>query len=86
MDDEFHFFFDCKVTDTTRPSFINFMKTQYPHFNQLDSPEKLQIILNPDKEILPSVCSFIKRSLEARIWGSRWSNHIKHNIVFIKQW
>jgi hypothetical protein len=29
---------------------------------------------------LPSVCNFIKRSLEARIWGSRWSNHIKHNI------
>jgi hypothetical protein len=35
---------------------------------------------------LPSVCNFIKRSLEARIWGSRWSNYIKHNINFIKQW
>jgi hypothetical protein len=35
---------------------------------------------------LPSVCNFIKRLLEARIWGSRWSNHIKHNIVSIKQW
>jgi hypothetical protein len=43
------------------------MKTKYPHFNQLDSLEKLKIILNPDKEILPSVCNFIKRSLEARI-------------------
>jgi hypothetical protein len=29
--------------------------------------EKLKIILNPDKEILPSVCNFIKRSLEAPI-------------------
>jgi hypothetical protein len=86
LDDEFHFFFDCNVTDTIRPSFIDFMKTKYPHFNQLDSLEKLKIILNPDKEILPSVCNFIKRSLEARIWGSRCSNHIKHNIVFIKQW
>jgi hypothetical protein len=27
---------------------------------------------------LPSVCNFIKRSLEAPIWGSRWSNHIKY--------
>lgn len=67
LDDEFHFFFDCKVTDNIRPSFIDFMKTKYPHFNQLDSLEKLKIILNPDKEILPSVCNFIKRSLEARI-------------------
>ena len=85
MDDEFHFFFDYKVTDNIKPSFIDFMKTKYPHFNQLDSLEKLKIILNPDKEILPSVCNFIKRSLEVRIWGSCWSKHIKHNIVFIKQ-
>ena len=67
LDDEFHFFFDCKVTDNIRPSFIDFMKTKYFYFNQLDSLEKLKIILNPDKEILPSVCNFIKRSLEARI-------------------
>jgi hypothetical protein len=47
--------FDCKikVTDNIRPSFIDFMKTKYPHFNQIDSLEKLKIILNPDKEILP---------------------------------
>jgi hypothetical protein len=45
------------------------MKTKYPHFNQLDSLEKLKIIHNPDKEILPSVCNFIKRSLEARHVG-----------------
>jgi hypothetical protein len=37
LDDEFHFFFDCKVADNIRPSFIDFMKTKYPHFNQLDS-------------------------------------------------
>ena len=86
LDDEFHFFFDCKVTDNIRPSFIDFMKRTYPYFNQLDSLEKLKIILNPDKKKSPSLCNFIKRSLEARIWGSRWSKHIKHNIVFIKQW
>jgi len=40
------------------------MKTKYPHFKQLDSLEKLNIILKPDKEMLPSVCNFIKRSLE----------------------
>ena len=45
LDDEFHFFFDCKVTDNIRPSFIDFMKTN---------------ILNPDKEMLRSVCNFIK--------------------------
>ena len=76
MDDEFHFFFDCKikVTDNIRPSFIDYMKTKYPHFNQIDSLEKLKIILNPDKEILPSVCNFIKRSLEARICDSVGQN------------
>jgi hypothetical protein len=42
-----------EVTDNIRPSFIDFMKTKYPHFNQLDSLEKLKIILNPDNEILP---------------------------------
>jgi hypothetical protein len=36
LDDEFHFFFDCKDTDNIRPSFIDFMKTKYPHFNQLE--------------------------------------------------
>jgi hypothetical protein len=40
LDDEFHFLFDCKVTDNIIPSFIDFMKTKYPHFNQLDSLEK----------------------------------------------
>jgi capsid portal protein len=45
LDDEFHFFFDCKVTDNIRPSFIDFMKTKYPHFNQLDSLEKLKLFL-----------------------------------------
>jgi hypothetical protein len=34
---------------------------------------------------LPSVCNFIKRSLEVRIWGSRWSKHIKHNGFFFYQ-
>jgi hypothetical protein len=62
LDVEFHFFFDCKVTDKIIPSFIDCMKTKYLHFNQLDSYEKLKIILNPDKEILPSVYNFIKRS------------------------
>jgi capsid portal protein len=28
LDDEFHFLFDCKVTDNIRPSFIDFMKTK----------------------------------------------------------
>ena len=32
LDEEFHFFFDCKVTDNIIPSFINFMKTKYPHW------------------------------------------------------
>ena len=57
MDDEFHFFFDCKVTDNISPSFIDFMKTKYPHFNQLDSLEKLNIILNPDKKKFCPVCA-----------------------------
>ena len=53
LDDEFHFFFDCKVTDNIRSSFIDFMKTKYPHFNQLDSLEKLKIILNLIKKFCP---------------------------------
>ena len=47
---------------------LDYTKTKYPLFNQLDSLEKIKITLNPsDKEILPSVFNFIKRSLEARI-------------------
>jgi hypothetical protein len=45
-------------------------------------PNYLCALMNIIIYILPSVCNFIKRSLEARIWGSHWSNHIKHNIVF----
>jgi hypothetical protein len=53
LDDEFHFFFDCKVTDNIRPSFIDFMKTKYPHFNQLDSLEKLKLFLILIKKFFP---------------------------------
>ena len=61
MTNSMHFFFNCNVTDNIKNSFIDFMKTKYPHFKQLDYLEKLKIILNPDKEILPSVCNYIKR-------------------------
>jgi len=53
LDDEFHFFFDCKVTDNIRPSFIDFMKTKYPHFNQPDSLENLKLFLNLLKKFYP---------------------------------
>ena len=53
LDDEFHFFFDCKVTDNIRPSFIDFMKTKYPHFNQLDSLENFKLFLNLLKKFYP---------------------------------
>jgi hypothetical protein len=78
LDDEFHFVFDCEVTG--RPSFIDFMKTKYPLFNLVDSLEKLKIIVNPDKEILPSVCNFIKQSLA----GSNTCTH-KHKLTLTGQ-
>jgi hypothetical protein len=53
LDDEFHFFFDCKITDNIRPSFIDFMKAKYPHFNQLDSLENLKLFLNLLKKFYP---------------------------------
>ena len=57
------------------------MKTKYPHFNQLDSFEKLKIILNPvipDKEILPS-----HRPVNIILWGGGGGGggRLKHNIV-----
>jgi hypothetical protein len=50
-------------------------------FNKLDYLEKLNIILNPDKDILSSVCNFRSANMRFTL-----VNHIKHNIVFIKQW
>jgi hypothetical protein len=57
------------------------MNTKYPHFNKLDYLEKLNIILNPDKDILSSVCNFRSANMRFTL-----VNHIKHNIVFIKLW
>jgi hypothetical protein len=64
IDDFWNFFhfLNILLTDNIRPSVIDFMKTKYPHFKQLDSLEKLKIILNPDKEILPSVCTIFEIS------------------------
>ena len=72
LDDEYHFFFYCKINENIRSPFIGFVKTKFPQFDQYDSLEKLKIILNPSTEILSNVCNFIKRSLEARTWGSHW--------------
>ena len=66
LEDEVHFFLFCKINDNLRLPFVDFIESKFPSFNQLDSIEKIKIILNPDKNILSNVCTFIKRSLEAR--------------------
>ena len=66
LEDEVQFFLFCKINDNLRLPFVDFIESKFPSFNQLDSIEKIKIILNPDKNILSNVCTFIKRSLEAR--------------------
>ena len=66
LDDEAHFFFNCKINETLRDNFLDKISDEHTDFNQLDSLSKLKLILNPNMNVLPIIVDFIKQSLELR--------------------
>ena len=66
LDDESHFLFHCQINSNLRHIFLNKILNVYPDFNQLDSFEKIQLILNPDMTVLSFIVDFLKQSLELR--------------------
>ena len=67
LDDEFHFFFNCKINKNIREIFLKYYIQKYVNFNTLNFTDKLVIILNPSTpNDVKAVVSFIKESLELR--------------------
>ena len=65
IDNEVHFFFDCRINNSIRNELLENVKSVNPEFSQNMSPfQKLKFILDPKLELLPYVCDFIKQSLE----------------------
>ena len=67
IDDENHFFFNCKINQEIRKDFLKYYELQYNNFSHLNYIEKLQQILNPSNhKDIDMVVSFIKQSFELR--------------------
>ena len=62
LDDEEHFFLHCGLNDNPRINLMQKFQNLYPNFNQLDSFDKLNLILNPIDGMLSSVVDFLKQS------------------------
>ena len=67
LDDEFHFFFNCKLNLSERVPFIKYFEERNTNFQNFDSRDKLVSILNPSTpDDIKTVVSFINQSLELR--------------------
>ena len=67
IDDEPHFFFNCKINVKPRETLLQNFIEIYPNFQSLNSTEKLSKILNPSTpDQIRTVASFIEQSLELR--------------------
>ena len=67
IDDEYHFFLNCKINQEIRKGFLNYFNTLFTNFEILNPIEKLQKILNPSNNTdIDMVVSFIKQSFELR--------------------
>ena len=63
VDNEVHFFFNCRINNSIQNEFLENIKSVIPEFSQNKSPFQ-KFILDPKLELLPYVCDFIKQSLE----------------------
>ena len=66
VDDEHHFFFDCEINLSLRPDFFTFIKDKVPSFQDMNSTNKLILILSPTPELVCHIGTYINRSLELR--------------------
>ncbi len=67
LDDESHFFLNCKINTTLRQNWYKHFSDINSNFTDLNNTEKLLKILNPSTpEDLGTIVSFIERSLEFR--------------------
>ena len=67
VEDEIHFFFNCKINENVRKILIQHLVNLDKNFENLNFFEKLEKILNPSTpKDIDIVVSFIKQSLELR--------------------
>ena len=61
LEDEFHFFFECKRNTNNRNILYQYFQNIYSNFLELNHEEKLTIVLNPSTpEQIRAVTSFIR--------------------------
>ena len=66
IDDEYHFFLNCKQNLSLRDELYKNITSLHVNFKELQPFDKINKLLNPDKELLAVICDFIKQSLELR--------------------
>jgi len=67
LEDEFHFFFECKRNTNNWHILYQYFQNIYSNFLELNHEQKLTRILNPSTpEQIRTVTSFIRQSLEQR--------------------
>ena len=67
LEDEFHFFLECKRNTNNRKFLYQYFENTYLNFLELNHDEKQTKILNPSTpEQIRTVTSFIRQSLELR--------------------
>ena len=67
LEDEFHFFSECKRNTNNRNILYQHFQNIYSNFLELNHEEKLGKIINPSTpEQIRTVTSFIRQSLELR--------------------
>ena len=66
LEDEYHFFLNCEINKEPRSDLFSVINDNHPLFQNMSSLEKIQFLLNPNLDLLPAICTFIKQSLELR--------------------
>ena len=66
LEDEFHFFFECKRNTNNRNILYQYFENTYSNFLELNHDEKQTKILNPSTPEHIRTVTFIRQSLELR--------------------
>ena len=66
IEDEDHFFLHCRINNQPRNLLFDIIGNSCSNFVNMSDLNKLKYILNPNPDLPPDICTFIKQSLELR--------------------
>ena len=66
LEDEYHFFLNCELNKQPRTDLFVIIKNKFPSFQNMSPLSKITFLLNPNLDLLPAICTFLKQSIELR--------------------